>query len=140
MSPNQRRAGVSTSEPAEEFVEPARPGLASPNGFLTLGDGEELGRALAELADRIDRTVETVRQLVQLVHPQGMPDDLHLTARELEMLGYLAEGRSNGEIAKQCWVSENTVKFHLKNLFRKLRVRDRGQAMMMARAIQRRLT
>ena len=140
MSPDQRRAAVSTSEPAEEFVEPARSGLASPNGFLTLGNGEELGRALAELADRIDRTVETVRQLVELVHPQGMPDDLHLTARELEMLGHLAEGRSNGEIAKQCWVSENTVKFHLKNLFRKLRVRDRGQAMMMARSIQRRLT
>lgn len=140
MSPTRRRAGISTPEPAEEFLEPARPGLVSPNGVLTLGDGEELGRALAELADRIDRTVEMVRHLVQLVHPQGVPDDLHLTARELEILGHLGEGRSNAEIAKQCWVSENTVKFHLKNLFRKLGVRDRGQVMMMARAIQQRLT
>ena len=98
-----------------------------------------MGRALVDLADRIDQTVEILRQLVQLVHPQGPPEDLHLTPRELELLGYLAEGCSNAEIAKQCWVSENTVKFHLKNIFRKLKVRDRGQAMMMARAIRRRL-
>jgi DNA-binding CsgD family transcriptional regulator len=139
MSLSRKRSEISLPERAEEFLEPTRSGLASAKGSLTLGDGEELGRALAELADRMDRTVEMVRQLVQLVRPQSVPDDLRLTARELEMLGYLAEGRSNGEIAKQCWVSENTVKFHLKNLFRKLRVRDRGQAMMMARAIQRRL-
>ncbi len=80
-----------------------------------------------------------LRELVELVNPQALPADLHLAARELEIMGHLAEGRGNTEIAKQCWISENTVKFHLKNLFRKLGIRDRGQAMMIARAIHRKL-
>jgi len=74
-----------------------------------------------------------------LINPQVVAQDLHLTPRELEMLTHLADGSSNAEIAGKCWVSENTVKFHLKNVFRKLDVRDRGQAMMIARAINRKL-
>jgi DNA-binding CsgD family transcriptional regulator len=113
--------------------------LATRTGSLTEDEGAEFGRALTELADRIQRAAELLRELVELVNPQALPTDLHLTARELEMLGHLAEGRTNAEIAKQCWITENTVKFHLKNLFRKLGVRDRGQAMMIARAARGRL-
>ncbi|MGH2360564.1 MAG: response regulator transcription factor [bacterium] len=138
MSPNRVKTEISTPEPADDIIERIRSGFTSPNGSLARDGEVELRRALVDLANRIDQTVEILRQLVQLVHPQGLSKDLSLTPRELEMLGHLAEGRSNAEIAKQCWVSENTVKFHLKNLFRKLRVRDRGQAMMMARAIRRR--
>ncbi|MDR7486831.1 MAG: helix-turn-helix transcriptional regulator [Armatimonadota bacterium] len=113
--------------------------LASRPGGLSLEDGAEFGRALEDLAARMEKAVEILRQLVELVNPQVIPQDLHLTPRELEMLTHLAEGRSNAEIARLCWISENTVKFHMKNIFRKLGVRDRGQAMMIARAIQRRL-
>ncbi len=113
--------------------------LASRNGSLTSKEGVEFGRALADLAARFERAVDILRQLVELVNPDALVGDVHFTPRELEILSHLAEGRSNVEIAKQCWISENTVKFHLKNLFRKLGVRDRGQAMMMARAIGRKL-
>lgn len=51
-----------------------------------------------------------------------------LTKRELEILSSLAAGRTNKEIAAQKGVSTNTVKYHIKNLFEKLSVSNRGQA------------
>lgn len=51
-----------------------------------------------------------------------------LTRRELEILSSLAAGRTNKEIAEKAGVSVNTVKFHVKNLFEKLNVSNRGQA------------
>ncbi|WP_262927237.1 LuxR C-terminal-related transcriptional regulator [Phytohalomonas tamaricis] len=52
-----------------------------------------------------------------------------LTNRELEILRLLGTGASNTEIATQLFVSEHTVKSHLYNIFRKLKVRNRIQAM-----------
>lgn len=106
---------------------------------LTNEEGAEFGRALADLADRIEQSVAVLRHLVQQMDPLAPPEGFKLTPRELEMLTHLAEGLSNGEIAKRCWVTQNTVKFHMKNLFRKLGVRDRGQAIMIARAMRSRL-
>jgi len=51
-----------------------------------------------------------------------------LTKRELEILSSLAAGRTNKQIAAQKGVSTNTVKYHIKNLFEKLSVSNRGQA------------
>jgi two-component system nitrate/nitrite response regulator NarL len=51
-----------------------------------------------------------------------------LTKRELEILSSLAAGRTNKEIASEKAVSTNTVKYHVRNLFEKLGVRNRGQA------------
>jgi DNA-binding NarL/FixJ family response regulator len=51
-----------------------------------------------------------------------------LTARELEILQWVAAGASNGEIARELWVTEQTVKFHLSNIYRKLGVANRTQA------------
>lgn len=51
-----------------------------------------------------------------------------LTARELEILGLVASGASNGRIARELWVTEQTVKFHLSNLYRKLGVANRTEA------------
>jgi two-component system nitrate/nitrite response regulator NarP len=51
-----------------------------------------------------------------------------LTARELEVLADLASGRTNKQIARDLEVSLNTVKFHVRNLFQKLGVNSRGQA------------
>jgi DNA-binding NarL/FixJ family response regulator len=56
-----------------------------------------------------------------------------LTARELEILALVAEGRSNREVAASLWVSDQTVKFHLANVYRKLGVGDRRQAVDHAR-------
>ena len=51
-----------------------------------------------------------------------------LSDRELEILKALARGLSNKQIAKEGWVTEQTVKFHLSNIYRKLRVANRTEA------------
>ena len=55
-----------------------------------------------------------------------------LTARELEILQCFVDGLSNQEAADALVVSEKTVKSHLTNIYRKLEVRDRGQAIVVA--------
>jgi ATP/maltotriose-dependent transcriptional regulator MalT len=55
-----------------------------------------------------------------------------LTDRELHFLGCLVNGASNKEIARKLCVSENTVKFHLKNVYSKFAVNTRLQAVRAA--------
>ena len=54
-----------------------------------------------------------------------LPD---LTAREFEILRWVAAGSSNSTIARELYVTEQTVKFHLSNIYRKLGVANRTQA------------
>lgn len=61
---------------------------------------------------------------------------LGLTGQELRVLGHLAEGQSNKEIARRLGLSPNTVKTHLANLFSKLEVQRRTQAIRRARELQ----
>jgi two-component system NarL family response regulator len=56
----------------------------------------------------------------------------NLSPREMEVLEYLVKGRSNKEIAAQLFVTEDTVKSHLKSLFVKLGVQDRTAAAVLA--------
>jgi DNA-binding NarL/FixJ family response regulator len=51
-----------------------------------------------------------------------------LTRRELEILQLVAEGHTNATLAKMLWVTEQTVKFHLSNIYRKLNVSNRTEA------------
>ncbi len=51
-----------------------------------------------------------------------------LTRRELEILCLVAEGHSNSQLAAMLWVTEQTVKFHLSNIYRKLDVANRTEA------------
>lgn len=104
---------------------------------LTREQSLEFGRALNDIAERLERAADVLARLVHLSNPETSLQDVHLTPREMEIFGYLADGQTNGEIASRCWVSENTVKFHLKNIFRKLKIRDRGQAMMIAKGLRR---
>jgi two-component system response regulator DevR len=63
------------------------------------------------------------------VHPEPIVDDAPgLTRRELEILQLVAEGHSNAQLAKMLWVTEQTVKFHLSNIYRKLDVSNRTEA------------
>ena len=58
-----------------------------------------------------------------------------LTKREIEILHYLISGLSNKEIAEQLVLSEGTVKWHIRNLYDKLHVHRRSQAIARARAL-----
>jgi DNA-binding CsgD family transcriptional regulator len=51
-----------------------------------------------------------------------------LTRRELEILRLVAEGRPNREVAQILWVTDQTIKFHLANTYKKLGVRNRIEA------------
>jgi DNA-binding NarL/FixJ family response regulator len=55
-------------------------------------------------------------------------EDPGLTKREVEILQLVAEGYSNSQLAKMLWVTEQTVKFHLSNIYRKLDVSNRTEA------------
>jgi len=55
-------------------------------------------------------------------------DRAELTKREREILQLVAEGYSNAQLARMLWVTEQTVKFHLSNVYRKLNVSNRTEA------------
>lgn len=60
-------------------------------------------------------------------------EQLGITPRELEILGQIAAGLSNKEIADKLYVSENTVKTHAASVFEKLNARRRTQAVQLAK-------
>ena len=65
----------------------------------------------------------------------SLVSQLELSKRELEILGLLAQGHSNQEIAARLFVSLSTVKTHIQNLFEKLDVKRRIQAVEKARSL-----
>jgi two-component system NarL family response regulator len=92
-----------------------------------------------------DMSTEEIAGTIRLVHrgstevPSRIAERLaeraqrqSLSPREQEVLQLLVRGRSNKEIGSQLFISEETVKSHLKTLFAKLKVRDRTDAAISA--------
>jgi DNA-binding NarL/FixJ family response regulator len=79
-----------------------------------------------------------IRQAVEgtAFHARGLPGSEHeratlaagLTRRELTIMKAVARGLTNDAIAKELWVSEQTIKFHLTNAYRKIGVKNRTEA------------
>ena len=85
----------------------------------------------ALLAPAITRRL--IAEFARLRPRQIKPDALsELTPRETEILGLVAEGLSNGEIAERLVLSDETVKTHVSRVLTKLGVRDRTQAVVAA--------
>jgi DNA-binding NarL/FixJ family response regulator len=87
-------------------------------------DPDDLASALRQVAEQ---TVFHALRLPSAGEPGAVKDD-GLTEREIAILKAVAGGLSNQAIGRQLWVTEQTVKFHLTNIYRKLRVANRTEA------------
>ncbi len=122
--------------------------------LTALADGESLQRAIDLEADGIvlkteppRQTVEAIRQVAagQVVYPRAVHNWLlrrasrqqqprppshsdDLSEREQEILALIAQGKPNQEIAAELHLSENTIKYYLKNIYRKLQITNRTEA------------
>jgi DNA-binding NarL/FixJ family response regulator len=100
-----------------------------------LASGERSGYLLKSRVANIDEFLESIDRLsrggsvvdpalvVELLAARSADDPLErLTAREREVLGLMAEGRTNTGIARRLWVTEGTVEKHVHSIFVKLRL------------------
>ena len=127
--------------------------LAAPGGYvrLFLDEGPAV-RMLLQEAVKSGTVVEYASKLLaafdaestqmegvvlvprlQKIAAPGLPEPL--TEREIELLSLIAEGLSNQEIAQRLFISLPTVKWHTSNIYGKLGVRNRTQAVIQARSL-----
>lgn len=121
-------------------------GLAEPQGFVRifLDHGDPIEHLLKE-ATRHDIATEHARKLLDLIDTNTRPDGPNhspssllvdpLSDREMEVLYLMARDLSYNEIADQIMVSLNTVRTHVKNIYSKLMVHRRSQAIAKARQL-----
>lgn len=112
-----------------------------------LDEGPDVAAQLRRLQDHVavrqdEALAEYVARLLRIsggAASQAVPVDFQtlepLTEREKKILALLANGASNEELAARMFVSRNTIKFHLKNIYSKLGVNSRLQATNAARAL-----
>ena len=113
------RAGASgfilKNAPPEDLIEAVR----------VVADGNAL------LAPSVTRRI--INEFAQRTPRKDLNEKLNsLTEREIEVMRLIAKGKTNSEIAADLFVGETTVKTHISNLFTKLDLRDRVQAVVYA--------
>ena len=88
---------------------------------------EELCAAVAHALDGADLVEPSLRRALATREANGVPT-VQLTERELQVLTGMSQGKSNSQIGRDLYLSEDTIKTHARRLFRKLGVHDRAQA------------
>ena len=128
--PESKLVILTVSDDEKDLAEAIRAGA---NGYLLKSlDADEF----LDLLDGLQRGEAAMTRKMTAKLMAGMaysmddrPDPLlSLTPREIELLGLVQEGLSNRAIAQKLLISENTVKYHLKNIFQKLGVQNRTEA------------
>jgi len=101
-------------------------------------------RAIVQKRFAIATLIEAIRAVAQglvwlapslqaaLTAQLGEPREKQLTAREREIVRYVALGLRNGEVAERLHITEGTVKTHMNNIFHKLTIRDRVELALYA--------
>ncbi|QDQ14113.1 response regulator transcription factor [Streptomyces spectabilis] len=111
---------------------------AGARGYLTKdAGGEEIVRAIEDvLSGQAGLSPQIQRRLLERLSEPERPAPVEppdgLTLRETEVVGLIAEGLTNQEIARALQVSTATVKTHINNLFAKAGLKDRAQAVRYA--------
>ncbi len=95
---------------------------------LFVGLGVWVGRRLTR--------VKVIEPSTEITRDEAKLKKLGITKREYEVLGLIAQGLSNKEIADKLFVSNSTVKTHTSNLFLKLDASRRTQALQRAKELQ----
>ena len=118
--------------------------LAAPEGYVRtfIDEGEPMRALLAEASSRgimpnyaqeLLTALETTTS--SLIPPSSQPLIEPLSERELEILALIAEGLSNREISQRLFITLSTVKGHNGNIFGKLQVKRRTEAVARAREL-----
>lgn len=107
---------------------------AGVTGYVLKDDAAEtLVQAIRAVADGEQWVSPQVAKiLVKSVRANRTSEAVKLTRREKEVLQLMATGKTNGQIAEDLFISEQTVKNHISNLFRKLGVETRVDAVLYA--------
>ena len=121
---------LTISQEDQKLVEALRAGAAgyllkslNSDEFIKLLQGVERGEP--------PMSGSVTARLINYVAQQSSfndPIDENLTDREVELLGFLGQGLPNKSIAARLGVSENTVKYHIKNILQKLNYNNRAEA------------
>lgn len=142
--PEARVLMLTVSEDEEDLLQTLRAGAS---GYLLKNvETEFLVDAIRRAAEgesvvaqqMMSKLIHGVRQSIKTrehnspSEPAGKPDSERLSPREKEILGCLARGESNKEIARLLDVAESTVKIHVQSILRKLNLTSRVQAAVYA--------
>jgi DNA-binding NarL/FixJ family response regulator len=107
--------------PLDEVAEAVR----AVHGGQSLINPSMAGKLLSEFATLAKRDDEEEERVQHVAAPK-------LTDREMEVLKLVARGMNNRDIAKELFISENTVKNHVRNILEKLQIHSRMEAVMIA--------
>ncbi|HET9722125.1 MAG TPA: LuxR C-terminal-related transcriptional regulator [Candidatus Saccharimonadales bacterium] len=111
---------------------------------IKMASGSVVAEAPELAAAHLGKAIDVLRQAQEAPPPAKTIEELgvialqraaelRLTRREFQILGFLATGMANIDIAQAEWVSEQTVKFHISNILRKLDAANRAEAAFIAR-------
>ena len=134
--PSAKIIMLTVSDEEADLYEAVKSGAS---GYLLKDSSiEEVAQAVRVVADgqsliSPSMAVKLIDEFKQMSRPErDHVPGLRLTERELEVLRLVAKGMNNREIAKQLFISENTVKNHVRNILEKLQLHSRMEAVMYA--------
>ena len=134
--PSAKIIMLTVSDEEADLYEAVKNGAA---GYLLKDSSiEDVAQAIRVVADgqsliSPSMAVKLIDEFKQMSKPErSQVPGLRLTERELEVLRLVAKGLNNREIAKQLFISENTVKNHVRNILEKLQLHSRMEAVMYA--------
>ena len=134
--PSAKIIMLTVSDEEADLYEAVKSGAS---GYLLKDSSiEEVAQAVRVVSDgqsliSPSMAVKLIDEFKQMSQPDRSPvSTFRLTERELEVLRLVAQGLNNKDIAKKLFISENTVKNHVRNLLEKLQLHSRMEAVLYA--------